>query len=82
MIRGTAVQIVLSINGQDCTIGDGNTAEELEAIAVGLLRTAQALHKHDIGVVEVNNLMRAAIVPDLPEYDDKQPEWHMSRLRR
>jgi hypothetical protein len=74
MIRGTAVQIVLSINRQDCTIGDGNTVEELEAIAVGLLRTAQALRKHEIGAVEVNNLMQAAIVPDLPEYDEWNPE--------
>jgi hypothetical protein len=36
------IQTLLAINGQDCMIGDGNTAEELEAIAVTLLRTAEA----------------------------------------
>jgi hypothetical protein len=40
--RQTMIQTLLAINGQDCMIGDGNTAEELEAIAVTLLRTAEA----------------------------------------
>jgi hypothetical protein len=28
------IQTALGINGNDCTFGDGNTAEEYEAIAV------------------------------------------------
>jgi hypothetical protein len=45
-------QTALGINGQDCTIGDGNTAEEYEAIAVALLRTAEAIRNREEGRVE------------------------------
>ncbi len=38
------------INGGDCTLGNGNTAEELEAIAVGLLRAAQVVRKEEFGL--------------------------------
>jgi len=31
------IQTTLAINGHDCTIADGNTAEEYDAIAVALL---------------------------------------------
>jgi hypothetical protein len=41
------IQTVLAINGQDCTIGSGNTAEEYEAIAVTLLRTAEAVRNRE-----------------------------------
>jgi hypothetical protein len=37
------MQISLAINGHDCTTGDGNMPEEYEAIAVTLLRTAEAI---------------------------------------
>jgi hypothetical protein len=46
------IQVVLAINEQDCTIGDGNTAEECEAIAVTLLRTAQAIRSQEEGTLE------------------------------
>jgi len=45
-------QTVLAINGQDCTIGDGNTAEEYEAIAVPQLRTAEAIRNREEGRME------------------------------
>jgi hypothetical protein len=48
----TMIQTVLGINGEDCTIGDGNTAEELEAIAVTLLRTAEAIRNQEEGAIE------------------------------
>ena len=35
-------EIVLAINEHDCTSDDGNTAEEFEAMAVTLLRAAEA----------------------------------------
>jgi hypothetical protein len=46
------IQTVLAINGQDCMIGDGNTAEELEAIAVTLLRAAEAIRNREEGAIE------------------------------
>ncbi len=73
-IRELPVQVVLWINGGDCTLGNGNTAEELEAIAVGLLRAAQAVRKQDFGAIEVaDRLLRARITPDKPEYDELDP---------
>ncbi len=73
-IRELPVQVVLWINGGDCTEGDGNTAEELEAIAVGLLRAAQVVRKQDFGAIEVTDrLLRARITPDKPEYDELEP---------
>jgi hypothetical protein len=45
-------QTVLAINRQDCTIGDGNTAEEYESIAVALLRAAEAIRNREEGRVE------------------------------
>lgn len=45
-------EIVLAINGQDCTSGGGNTAEEFEAIAVTLLRAAEALRNQEEGKLE------------------------------
>ena len=46
------IQTVLAINGQDCMIGDGNTPEELEAIAVTLLRAAEAIRNREEGAIE------------------------------
>lgn len=46
------IQIVLAINEQDCTRDDGNTAEEYEAIAVTLLRTAEAIRNREEGKLE------------------------------
>ncbi|HYL16575.1 MAG TPA: hypothetical protein VEV41_26305 [Terriglobales bacterium] len=46
------IQTVLAINGEDCTIGSGNTAEEYEAIAVTLLRTAEAIRNREEGRLE------------------------------
>ncbi len=46
------IQTVLAINGQDCMIGDGNTPEELEAIAVTLLRAAEAIRNQEEGAIE------------------------------
>src|ERR1700687_5061473 len=40
-------EIVLAINEQDCTSDDGNTAEEFEAIAVTLLRAAEAVRNQE-----------------------------------
>jgi hypothetical protein len=45
-------EISLAINEQDCTTSDGNTAEEFEAIAVTLLRAAEALRNHEEGKLE------------------------------
>jgi len=45
-------QIVLAINEQDCTPDDGNTAEEFEAIAVTLLRAAEAVRNQEEGKLE------------------------------
>ena len=46
------IETALGINGYDCTFGDGNTAEEYEAIAVALLRTAEAIRNREEGRVE------------------------------
>ena len=46
------IQTALGINNNDCTFGDGNTAEEYEAIAVALLRTAEAIRNGEEGRVE------------------------------
>ena len=46
------IQTALAINGHGCTIADGNTAEEYEAIAVTLLRTAEAIRNREEGRVE------------------------------
>src|SRR5436853_7738608 len=46
------IQTSLAINGLDCTIGDGNSPEEYEAIAVTLLRSAEAIRKREAGRVE------------------------------
>jgi hypothetical protein len=45
-------EIVLAINGQDCTSDDGNTAEEFEAFAVTLLRATEALRNQEEGKLE------------------------------
>jgi hypothetical protein len=46
------IRTALAINGQDCMIGDGNTAEEVEAIAVTLLRTAEAIRNREEDAIE------------------------------
>lgn len=46
------LQTALGINGQDCTPGDGNTAAELEAIAVTLLRAAEGMRNREEGTIE------------------------------
>jgi hypothetical protein len=40
-------QIVLAINEHDCTRDDGNTAKKFEAIAVTLLRAAEAVRNQE-----------------------------------
>lgn len=50
--RQIMIQTVLAINGCDCMIGDGNTPEELEAIAVTLLRAAEAIRNQEEGAIE------------------------------
>jgi len=45
-------EIVLAINEQDCTSDNDNTAEEFEAIAVTLLRAAEALRNQEEGKLE------------------------------
>lgn len=46
------LQTALGINGQDCTSGDGNTAVELEAIAITLLRAAEGIRNREEGTIE------------------------------
>jgi hypothetical protein len=46
------IQTAFEINGYDCTLGNSNTAEEYEAIAVALLRTAEAIRNREEGRVE------------------------------
>jgi hypothetical protein len=46
------IQTVLAINGQDCTIACGNSPEEYEAIAITLLRTAEAIRNREEGQLE------------------------------
>jgi hypothetical protein len=46
------IQTTLAINGEDCTFGNGNTPEEFEAIAVTLLRAAEAMRNREEGLVE------------------------------
>ena len=46
------VQTAIWINNQDCTTGDGNSPEEYEAIAVMLLRAAQAVRNLEEGRLE------------------------------
>src|SRR2546422_9177052 len=46
------IQTALAINGLDCTIDAGNTPEEYEAIAVMLLRTAEAIRNREEGRFE------------------------------
>jgi hypothetical protein len=46
------IETSLVINGLDCTIGDGNTPEEYEAIAVMLLRAAEAIRNREAGRFE------------------------------
>lgn len=50
--RPAMTQTALGINGQDCTSGDGNTAAELEAIAVTLLRAAEGIRNREEGTIE------------------------------
>jgi len=45
-------EIVLAINEQDCTSDGSNTAEEFEAVAVTLLRAAEALRNQEEGKLE------------------------------
>ena len=42
-------EIVLATNEQDCARDGGNTAEEFEAIAVTLLRAAEAIRNQEEG---------------------------------
>ncbi len=46
------IETALSINGQDCTTGPGNTPEEYEAIAATLLRLAQAVREQEHGTIQ------------------------------
>jgi hypothetical protein len=45
------IETAISVNGQDCTRGSGNTPEEYEAMAATLLRVAQAIREHDHGKI-------------------------------
>jgi len=46
------IQTTLAINEWDCTLGEGNTPEEYEAMAVTLLRAAQAIRNREEGRVQ------------------------------
>src|SRR5258708_17723229 len=46
------IQTTLAINELDYTLGKGNTPEEYEAIAVTLLRAAQAIRNREEGRVQ------------------------------
>jgi len=46
------IETALAVNGQDCTNGGGNTPEEYEAIAVTLLRVAQAIRDREHGLIQ------------------------------
>lgn len=46
------MQTSLGINGQDCTLSNGNSASELEAIAITLLRAAEAIRNREEGTIE------------------------------
>src|SRR5258705_1117778 len=46
------IQTTLAINELDYTFGEGNTPEEYEAIAVTLLRAAQAIRNREEGRVQ------------------------------
>jgi hypothetical protein len=46
------IQTTLAINELDCTIGEGNTPDEYVAIAVTLLRAAQAIRNREEGRVQ------------------------------
>jgi hypothetical protein len=46
------IETALSVNGQDCTNGAGNSPEEYEAMAATLLRVAQAIREEDNGVIQ------------------------------
>ena len=46
------LQTSLGINGQDCTLKDGNAATELEAIAITLLRAAEGIRNREEGTIE------------------------------
>ena len=46
------IETALSVNGQDCTTGPGNTVEEYEAMAAALLRVAQAIREKDNGTIK------------------------------
>lgn len=52
MGKPAMTQTALGINGQDCTSGDGNTASELEAIAITLLRAAEGIRNREEGTIE------------------------------
>jgi hypothetical protein len=49
--EATMIETAISVNGQDCTKGAGNTPEEYEAMAATLLRVAQAVREHDNGKI-------------------------------
>jgi hypothetical protein len=50
--EATMIETALSINGQDCTTGPGNTPEEYEAIAATFLRLAQAVREQNHGTIQ------------------------------
>ena len=56
------LQTVLSVNGQDSTLGYGNSAEEFEAIAVMLLRAAQAIRNGEEGSLDCFGKDEACLV--------------------
>jgi len=69
------IQTALAINGHGCTIADGNTAEEYEAIAVTLLRRAEAIRNPEEGRVEClgkdGNVLASVLVHNCgPACDD------------
>jgi hypothetical protein len=68
-------EIVLAINEQDCTSdGAASTAEEFEAIAVTLLRAAEALRNREEGKLERVELEVVLLLePRALEYLHREP---------
>lgn len=50
--EATMIETAISLNGQDCTAGPGNTPQEYEAMAATFLRVAQAIRDKENGTIK------------------------------
>jgi hypothetical protein len=74
------IETALSVNGQDCTNGAGNSTEEYEAMAATLLRVAQAIREQDNGIIQClskdGRVLVSAIVDNRkPVHNGTEPEF-------